>query len=87
MLVALKNLDFLVDSAVNFEFQEFKSFAVYNFFTLSVPVSLRDGTIKWLVVTVLILWFDGIYAEIVELGDSQLEKITTGYWRSLVEVI
>lgn len=87
MLVALKNLDFLVDSAVNFEFQEFKSFAVYNFFTLSVSVSLRDGTIKWLVVTVLILWFDGIYAEIVELGDSQLEKITTGYWRSLVEVI
>ena len=70
MLVALKNLDFLVDSAVNFEFQEFKSFAVYNFFTLSVSVSLRDGTIKWLVVTVLILWFDGIYAEIVELGDS-----------------
>ena len=87
MLVALKNLDFLVDSAVNFEFQEFKSFAVYNFFTLSVSVSLRDGTIKWLVVTLLILWFDGIYAEIVELGDSQLEKITTGYWRSLVEVI
>lgn len=87
MLVALKNLDFLVDSAVNFEFQESKSFAVYNFFTLSVSVSLRDGTIKWLVVTVLILWFDGIHAEIVELGDSQLEKITTGYWRSLVEVI